>query len=93
MISSREKFLLKSPMSDTMCVMSLSKWKSSLVIAPSTPLNSQDSPCQAYGCRVQKHDNCMSNSMENICAFVRADTICLKTPSGWAKQYEKLRVY
>jgi hypothetical protein len=77
-------------MSAKLCVMNLSKWKSSLVIAPSAPLNSQDSPCQTYGCRVQKPDNCMSNSMENICAFVRADTICLKPPVSWARQYEKL---
>ena len=80
-----ENFLLKSPISAKVCVMNLS-----LVIEPSAPLNSQDSPCQTYGCRVQKPDNCMSNSMENICAFVRADTICLKPPVSWARQYEKL---
>ena len=28
--------------------------------------------------------------MENICAFVTADNICLKPPTGWARQYEKL---
>ena len=28
--------------------------------------------------------------MEEVCAFVRADNICLKPPSGWARQYEKL---
>jgi len=28
--------------------------------------------------------------MENVCAFVTADTICLKPPTGWARQYEKL---
>ena len=90
MISSLEKFLLKSPMSDTMCVMKISKWKSSLVIAPSAPLNPQDSSCQTYGCRYQNPDNCMNNSMEEVCAFVRADNICLNPPSRWARQYEKL---
>ena len=29
--------------------------------------------------------------MENVCAFVTADNICLKPQTGWAKQYEKLR--
>jgi len=87
MISSLEKFLLKSPMSAKICVMHLS-----LRIEPSAPLNSQDSPCQTYGCRYQNPDNCMNNSMEEVCAFVRADNICLKPPSGWARQYEKLRV-
>jgi len=28
--------------------------------------------------------------MEDVCAFVTADTICLKPPMTWAKQYEKL---
>ena len=80
-----EKVLLKSPISATVCVMNLS-----LVIEPSAPLNSQDSPCQTYGCRHRNPNNCASNSMENVCAFVTADNICLKPPTGWAKQYEKL---
>ena len=29
--------------------------------------------------------------MENICAFVTADNICLKPPTGWAKQYKNLQ--
>jgi len=62
----------------------------SLVIEPSAPLNSQDSPCQTYGCRHQNPNNCASNSMENVCAFVTADNICLKPSSRWARQYEKL---
>ena len=77
-------------MSDTMCVMSLPKWKYSLVIASSASLNPQDSPCQTYGCRYKNPDNCLNNSMENVCAFVTADNICLKPPTGWARQYEKL---
>ncbi len=63
---------------------------SSLVIETSAPLNPQDSACQTYGCRHRNPNNCASNSMENVCAFVTADNICLKPPTGWAKQYEKL---
>jgi len=85
MISSFEKFLLKSPISATVCVMNLS-----LHIESSAALKSQDSPCQTYGCRHQNPDNCTKNSMENICAFVRADNICKKPPMHWAKQYKKL---
>ena len=85
MISSFEKFSLKSPISAKVCVMNLS-----LVIEPSAPLNSQDSPRQTYGCRHRNPNNCASNSMENVCAFVTADNICLKPPTGWARQYEKL---
>ena len=88
MISSFEKFLLKSPISAKVCVMNLSF--SHLVIEPSAPLHSQDSPCQTYGCRYRNPNNCASNSMENVCAFVTVDNICLKPPTGWAKQYEKL---
>ena len=62
----------------------------SLVIETSAPLNSQDSPHQTYGCRHQNPNNCANNSMENVCAFVTADNICLKPPTGWPRQYEKL---
>ena len=62
----------------------------SLVIESSAPLNSQDSPRQTYGCRHQHPSSCGRNSMENVCAFVTSDNICLKPPTGWAKQYEEL---
>ena len=84
MISSFEKFSLKSPISVTIRLMN------QLIIEPSAPLHSQDSPCQTYGCRYRNPNNCASNSMENVCAFVRADNICKKPSSTWAKQYEKL---
>jgi len=61
-----------------------------LIIDPTAPLNSQDSPHQTYGCRYQIPENCINNSMEDVCAFVTADNICLKPPTGWARQYEKL---
>jgi hypothetical protein len=82
--SSREKFFDKSPISATVRLMN------ELIIEPSAPLNSQDSPHQTYGCRCQNPNNCMNNSMENICAFVRADNICKKPPKNWARQYENL---
>ena len=85
MIPSFEKFLLKSPISATVCVMNLS-----LQIESSASLNPQDSPCQTYGCRHQNPNNCQNNSMENVCAFVRDDNICKKPPTTWARQYEKL---
>ena len=62
----------------------------SLVIDKNAPLNSQDSLSQTYGCRCRTYQNCASNSMENVCAFVTADTICVKPPSTWAKRYEEL---
>ena len=62
----------------------------SLLINPTAPLNSQDSPLKTYGCRHTQPHNCSKNSMENVCAFVTADNICLKPPNGWAIKYEKL---
>ena len=88
--SSREKFLLKSPISATVKVM-LEPWKS-LVIPPSDPLKPQDSPHQTFGCRHQNPQNCSSNSMERVCAFVTTKNICKKPPTGWARQYENLLV-
>ena len=88
MISSFEKFSLKSPISGTVKVM-MPSWKS-LVIEPGAPLHSQDSPHQTFGCRHQNPNNCASNSMEEACAFVTADNICSKPPTSWAKKYEKL---
>jgi len=88
--SSREKFLLKSPISGTVEVM-LEPWKS-LLIPPSDPLKPQDSPHQTFGCRHQNPDNCSSNSMERVCAFVTTKNICKKPPTTWAKQYENLLV-
>jgi len=63
---------------------------SSLVIHPSEPLNTQDSPHQTFGCRHRNPQNCSSNSMERVCAFVTTKNICKKPPTGWAKQYENL---
>ena len=88
MISSFEMFSLKSPISGTVKVM-IQSWKS-LVIAPSASLNPQDSSCQTYGCRCRNPNNCANHSMEDVCAFVTADTICLKPPMTWAKRYEAL---
>ena len=84
MIPSFEKFLLKSPISVTVRLMN------QLIIEPSAPLNPQDSPHQTYGCRCRAYLNCARNSMENVCAFVTADTICLKPPSSLARRYEAL---
>ena len=71
--------------------MNLSFVRVTLVIQPSAPLNSKDSPRQTYGCRHQSPNNCAKNSMENICAFVTADNICLKPPTTWAKKYKILQ--
>jgi len=63
-----------------------------LLIDRNAVLKSQDSPYQTYGCRHYNPNICKNNGMENICAFVRADTICLKPPISWTKQYKIIKM-
>ena len=56
------------------------------------PLHSADSETQTYGCRHANPDNCKKHSLPQVCAFVRADNICLEPSSSWKKQYLKLRM-
>jgi hypothetical protein len=55
------------------------------------PLKPKDTPTQTEGCRHTNPDICAKKSLQNVCAFVRADRICLKPPMSWAKQFEHLK--
>ena len=61
-----------------------------LLIDRNAALKSQDTSYQTYGYRHYNPNICKDNGMENICAFVKADNICKKSPGSWTKQYEKL---
>jgi len=54
-------------------------------------LKPKDTITQTDGCRHSNPGICANNSMQNICAFVRNDGICLKPPASWPKQYKKLK--
>lgn len=55
------------------------------------PLNPQDTVKQTCGCRHTNPDICAKNRMPKVCAFVRADNICLSPPASWPKQFQKLK--
>jgi hypothetical protein len=55
------------------------------------PIHPLDSEVKTFGCRHATPDFCGKNGMPKICAFVRADRICLSPPQGWPKQFQKLK--
>lgn len=61
-----------------------------LTIPFDAPLIDLDTELQTYGCRHTNPDICSSNSMANVCAFVRADCICKKPSRAWKRQYKTL---
>lgn len=56
------------------------------------PLLPQDSDMQTVGCRHTNPDICSKHSLPKVCAFARADGLCLAPPATWAKQYRRLRL-
>jgi hypothetical protein len=65
--------------------------KNSLIIKFDAPLRPEDKITETYGCRHTNPDICGSNSLRNICAFARSDSICKKPSRSWRKQFESLR--
>ncbi len=57
----------------------------------SDPLNKQDSETQTYGCRANNPDICKFCFVENICAFVRDDNICLRPSKKWNQYFKELK--
>jgi hypothetical protein len=55
------------------------------------PLKPKDTAIQTEGCRHTNPTICGSNSLPQVCAFVREDGMCLKPPSSWAKQFKLLK--
>jgi len=54
------------------------------------PLVVGDTVKQTIGCRHTNPAICAKNAMTSVCAFVRADGICLAPPASWPKQFVKL---
>jgi hypothetical protein len=55
------------------------------------PLHPLDTEKQTRGCRHTNPDACAKNRMPKVCAFVRADTLCLAPPQSWPRQFQKLK--
>ena len=55
------------------------------------PLHPLDTEKQTRGCRHTNPDACAKNQMPKVCAFARADTMCLAPPQSWPRQFQKLK--
>ena len=55
------------------------------------PLLPGDSEQQTIGCRHTNPEICSKNALTTVCAFARADGMCLAPPTSWAKQFRKLQ--
>ncbi len=55
------------------------------------PLKPKDTATQTEGCRHTNPSICGSHSLPEVCAFARADGMCLRPPRSWAKQFERLK--
>jgi hypothetical protein len=54
------------------------------------PLDARDTETQTVGCRLTNPHACGKNAMPTVCAFARADGMCLSPPASWRKQYVQL---
>lgn len=54
------------------------------------PLATGDGAERTVGCRHTNPQICAKHSMPTVCAFARADGMCLAPPVTWTKQYKKL---
>jgi hypothetical protein len=61
------------------------------VTAFHAPLHPLDTETRTFGCRYTNPDFCAKNRLPKVCAFVRADNICLSPPHFWPKQFRKLK--
>ncbi len=55
------------------------------------PLTAKDTATQTVGCRHTNPDICAKNGLPKVCAFARADGMCLAPPLSWAKQFKVLK--
>ena len=59
--------------------------------ASHAPLHPLDTEKQTWGCRHTHPDVCAKNLIPKVCAFARADKLCLAPPVSWRKQFQKLK--
>ncbi len=54
------------------------------------PLQPGDRADRTVGCRQSQPNCCGRNSLPSVCAFARADGICLAPPTSWKRQFAAL---
>ena len=55
------------------------------------PLQDGDTETTTRGCRANNPDICANCYLDDVCAFVRPDGICLRPTKAWKKQYNRLK--
>jgi hypothetical protein len=55
------------------------------------PLQAGDTATQTVGCRRANPGLCAKHSLRSVCAFVRADGICVEPPRTWSDRFRKLK--
>jgi hypothetical protein len=54
------------------------------------PLQPGDRADRTVGCRQSQPNCCGRHSLPSVCAFARADGICLAPPTSWKRQFAAL---
>ena len=49
-----------------------------------------ETEAQTLGCRYTNANNCPRHSLHDVCAFDRADKICLAPPGTWKVYYRRM---
>ena len=55
------------------------------------PLHPKDTAEQTFGCRRAEPYYCYNYEAESVCAWIRADKMCLCPPQRWHIRYEKMK--
>ncbi len=55
------------------------------------PLAECDTEDKTLGCRHTNPDICKYADVENVCAFVREDVMCMKPGRKWKNKYKELK--
>ncbi len=64
--------------------------KSSQALRSHARLDPADTEARTVGCRHTNPDICSRHSLSTVCAFVRADGMCLAPPTTWGRQFQRL---
>ncbi len=67
--------------------MIIGSMKINIKICKNSPLHPEDNLQQTYGCRYYNPSICKNIDLEEVCAFVRNDRVCVKPPKSWKKRY------
>src|SRR5690242_5167099 len=53
------------------------------------PLHPSDSEIRTFGCRHSNPRACSKHYLQDVCAYVREDKICISPPRSWSQQFRR----